>query len=102
MPPESRTLLEDMRKAADVIADFVTNKSRDDLVQDKLLRAGIYYEFVTCFRRSFGRNERSSCARSGQTNLMGATGRRNPSSLLGVKTLLRSGTHADPGIIFTG
>ncbi|HSZ58234.1 MAG TPA: HepT-like ribonuclease domain-containing protein [Tepidisphaeraceae bacterium] len=46
MPPESRTLLEDMRKAADVIADFVTNKSRDDLVQDKLLRAGIYYEFV--------------------------------------------------------
>jgi uncharacterized protein with HEPN domain len=46
MPPEARKLLGDMLAAANAIGEFVHGKTLLDLAGDKLLRAGIYYEFV--------------------------------------------------------
>jgi uncharacterized protein with HEPN domain len=46
MQPEIRKLLTDMYEAAEAIAQFVKGKSRDDLKGDRLLRSGIYYQFM--------------------------------------------------------
>jgi uncharacterized protein with HEPN domain len=46
MPPEARKLLTDMRDAADELASFVTGKQFDDFRRDKLLRSGVYWQFV--------------------------------------------------------
>jgi uncharacterized protein with HEPN domain len=46
MQPETRKLLADMLDAADAIVEFTAGKSVADLAGNKLLRAGIYYEFV--------------------------------------------------------
>jgi uncharacterized protein with HEPN domain len=46
MRPEVRKLLLDMQEAAASIAEFAAGKTADDLAKHKLLRAGIYYEFV--------------------------------------------------------
>ena len=46
MRPESRKLLGDMPAAADAIAEFAQGKNPVDLAANRLLRAGIYYEFV--------------------------------------------------------
>ena len=46
MRPEIRKLLTDMREAAEAILQFVSGKSLDDLAKDKLLRSGIYYQFM--------------------------------------------------------
>jgi uncharacterized protein with HEPN domain len=46
MRPESRRWVEDMLEAAKLIAVFVTGKSETDFAGDKLLRGGIYYQFM--------------------------------------------------------
>ena len=46
MPPEAQKLLKDMEDAASLILDFSQGKSLTDLSNDKLLRSGIYYQFV--------------------------------------------------------
>lgn len=46
MPPEVQKLLTDMQDAASTIAEFVAGKALADFAQDKLLRSGIYYQFV--------------------------------------------------------
>ena len=46
MRPELRKLLGDMQEAADSIVEFTAGKTLTDLGGDKLLRAGIYYQFV--------------------------------------------------------
>ncbi len=46
MQPEVRKLMEDVQVAANSIAEFSARKSSKDFADDKLLRAGIYYEFV--------------------------------------------------------
>lgn len=46
MPPESRKLLLDMQAAANSIDEFVAGKTVADLANDKLLRAGIYFQFM--------------------------------------------------------
>jgi len=46
MQRESRKLLADMLEAASAIKEFAAGKTVADLKRDKLLRAGIYYEFV--------------------------------------------------------
>ena len=46
MQPESRKLLSDMLEAAKAILEFTDGKDFPELGQDKLLRSGIYYQFV--------------------------------------------------------
>src|SRR5690242_1540959 len=46
MPPEVRKLLLDMAEAANCIQEFAAGRTFYDFAGDKLLRAGIYYEFL--------------------------------------------------------
>jgi uncharacterized protein with HEPN domain len=46
MPPERARLLNDMQNAASTIAEFIVGKELPDFHEDKLLRSGIYYQFV--------------------------------------------------------
>jgi uncharacterized protein with HEPN domain len=46
MQPESRKLLTDMLEASKAIMDFAHGKDFPDIGRDKLLRSGIYYQFV--------------------------------------------------------
>jgi uncharacterized protein with HEPN domain len=46
MLPDARKLLMDMKEAASSIAEFAAEKNLRDFSGNKLLRAGIYYEFV--------------------------------------------------------
>jgi len=46
MPPESRKWLGEMLEAANLISEFVAGRTLADLQANKLLRSGIYYQFV--------------------------------------------------------
>ena len=46
MPPEARKLLTDMSDAADCIIGFVAGKTFQNFAGEKLLRSGIYYQFL--------------------------------------------------------
>ena len=46
MPLEVRKLLTDVQEAAAAIAEFTAGKTLADFTGDKLLRSGIYYQFV--------------------------------------------------------
>jgi len=46
MQPESRKLLTDMLEAVKAILEFTDGKDFLEMGQDKLLRSGIYYQFV--------------------------------------------------------
>jgi uncharacterized protein with HEPN domain len=46
MQPESRKLLSDMLVAASNVMEFATGRELAELGRDKLLRSGIYYQFV--------------------------------------------------------
>jgi uncharacterized protein with HEPN domain len=46
MLPDSQKLLSDMLVAGRAIMEFTCGKTVSDLATDRLLRAGIYYEFV--------------------------------------------------------
>ena len=46
MPPESRKLLLDMLNSANLIRDFIADKSFNDFAQDQMRRAAVYYHFL--------------------------------------------------------
>jgi uncharacterized protein with HEPN domain len=46
MPPEIKKLLSDALEACRTVDEFVAGKSVADFLRDKLLRAGVYYEFA--------------------------------------------------------
>ena len=46
MQPEIKKLLDDALEACKTIEGFVSGKSLADFLNDKLLRAGVYYEFA--------------------------------------------------------
>ena len=53
MPPESRKLLLDMLNSANLIRDFIADKSFNDFAQDQMRRAAVYYHFPNCRRGAF-------------------------------------------------
>lgn len=46
MSPESRKLLSDMLEAATAIVEFTNGREFIEIGRDKLLRSGLYYQFV--------------------------------------------------------
>jgi uncharacterized protein with HEPN domain len=46
MPPETRKLLDDALGACKAIEEFVESKNLAEFLNDKLIRAGVYYEFA--------------------------------------------------------
>jgi uncharacterized protein with HEPN domain len=46
MQPEVQKLLTDALEACKAVTEFLSGKSLSDFLSDKLLRAGVYYEFA--------------------------------------------------------
>ena len=46
MQPETQKLLNDALEACGTIKEFVSGKDLADFLKDRLLRAGVYYEFA--------------------------------------------------------
>ena len=46
MPPEAKKLLFDMQEASHLLGEFIAGKTLADMRQNKLLRAGVYYQFT--------------------------------------------------------
>ncbi len=46
MQPESRKLLSDMLVAAKAVAEFAEGRNFAEIGEDKLLRSGLYYQFI--------------------------------------------------------
>jgi uncharacterized protein with HEPN domain len=46
MQLESKKWLSDMPQAANLIADFIEDKTVKDFCNDQMLRSGVYYQFL--------------------------------------------------------
>jgi uncharacterized protein with HEPN domain len=46
MPPEIKKLLNDALEACRAIEEFISGNTLAEFLNDKLLRAGVYYEFA--------------------------------------------------------